>query len=202
MKTAIFAAALLLALSSIGAYSQPTGVSTKPDGKAQGTKGALSGDDRAFMMKAAADGMAEVELGKMAKEKAASSQVKDFAARMVTDHSKANDELKSLAGSKGVSLPSAPDKDQKAHSEKMAKLSGPGFDKGYIDHMVADHKKAVDLFTKTSRSARDPDVKAFASRTLPTLQDHLKMAQSAAATVKGGPSESADKKAASEPGKK
>jgi uncharacterized protein (DUF305 family) len=111
--------------------------------------------------------------------------VKQFAQRMVTDHGKANDELKSIASGKGVTLPTALDKQHQSHSEKLQRLKGPEFDREYMKHMVDDHKKAVADFEKASKSAKDNDVKSFASKTLPTLQEHLKMAQSTQSQLKG-----------------
>jgi putative membrane protein len=147
--------------------------------------GALAGNDRTFVMKAAQGGMAEVELGKVAQERAANDAVKQFAQRMVTDHGKANEELKSVAGGKGVTLPTALDKQHQAHSEKLKRLKGPVFDREYMKHMVDDHKKTVADFEKASKNAKDADVRNFAAKTLPTLQEHLKMAQSTASQVQG-----------------
>jgi putative membrane protein len=141
--------------------------------------------DSHFVMEAADGGMAEVEMGKLAVEKASSPDVKNFGQRMVDDHSKANDELKQVASQKGITLPSAPSAKHKAKMDKMSKLSGAAFDKAYMDDMVADHKKDVGEFQKEASSGKDPDVKAFASKTLPTLQDHLKMAQETHGKVAG-----------------
>jgi putative membrane protein len=139
--------------------------------------------DEMFVLNVAKDGMAEVELGKLASEKAGSDEVKKFAQRMVTDHSKANDELKSLAQSKNITLPSDVDPKDKATHDRLAKLSGPAFDRAYMQHMVAGHRKAVAAFKKESTSGKDPDVKAWAEKTLPTIEDHLKMAQDIARNV-------------------
>ena len=117
-------------------------------------------------------GMTEVELGKVAGEKASSSQVKDFGARMVKDHTQANDELKGIAEKKGVTLSSSLDARHQAMVDRMSKLSGPAFDQAYIKGMVRDHEKTVALFKSEAESGQDPDVKAFASKTLPTLEDH------------------------------
>lgn len=133
--------------------------------------------DKAFIEKAAKGGMAEVEIGKVAQDKAGNAQVKAFAGRMVTDHSKANEELKSIAEKKSVALPSGPDAEQKKHGEKLKSLSGAAFDREYMTHMVGDHKATVADFEKEAASGKDPDVKAFAAKTLPTLRDHLKEAQ-------------------------
>ena len=150
-----------------------------------GASGALSGDDRTFVMKAAQGGMAEVELGKVAQERASSDAVKQYAQRMVTDHGKSNEELKSIVGGKGVNLPSAPDKAHQAHSEKMKRLKGPEFDREYMKMMVDDHKKTVADFEKASKTAKDGEVKGFASKSLPTLQEHLKLAQSTQSQLQG-----------------
>jgi putative membrane protein len=147
-------------------------------------KATASPADKAFMTKAAVDGMAEVELGKIAQQKGANAEVKAFATRMVDDHSKAGDELKGIAGAKGVTLPGAPDAKHKADMAKMQKLSGADFDRQYMDHMVMDHDKAVAEFRKASQS-KDADVAAFARKTLPTLEEHQKMAKSTQAAVRG-----------------
>jgi len=150
----------------------------------------LAGPDTQFVAKAIRDGMAEVEMGKMAQQKGSSDQVKQFGSRMVDDHSKANDELKRIASSKGITLPTDLDAKHKAKMDKMQKLSGAQFDRAYMDDMVADHKQDVAEFKKQASSGKDSDLKAFASKTLPTLEDHLKMAQSTDAAVKGSKSAS------------
>ena len=157
--------------------SRPAGQSdTKTDTKSSGTVAAA---DQHFVTDVALDGMAEVELGQLAQQKAESSEVKDFAKRMVDDHGKANDELKSLASSKSITLPTTVDAKHKATHDRLAKLSGAAFDRAYMQAMVSDHQQAVKMFRQQSTSAKDADIKAFAAKTLPTLEDHLKEAQSA-----------------------
>ena len=134
--------------------------------------------------------MAEVELGKLATQKAASDQVKQFGSRMVEDHSKANDELKQIATAKGMTLPTDLDAKHKNEMAKMQKLSGAQFDRAYMDAMVKDHKETVALFRTQSNSGKDSDLKGFAAKTLPHLEEHLKMAQSTDAAVKGAKSAS------------
>lgn len=134
--------------------------------------------DTKFMKEAAEGGMAEVALGKLAVEKGSSSDVKKFGQRMVDDHSKANDELKQLASQKNIDLPQALSAKDKATKAMLEKLSGEQFDQAYMKDMVKDHKKDVADFRRESRSAQDPDVKKFAAQTLPTLEDHLKQAES------------------------
>lgn len=137
----------------------------------------LSGDDRSFMTEAATGGMAEVELGRLAAEKGQSADVKKFGQRMVDDHSKANDELKQLATKKGVTLPTDLTGEQKSEKEKLSKLSGAAFDKEYMSAMVEDHDKDVKAFQDKSKDAKDADLKAFVTKTLPTLEEHQKMAK-------------------------
>jgi putative membrane protein len=96
---------------------------------------------------------------------------------MVDDHTKANSELKKAAADAGITLPTAADSEQKALADKLSKLSGPEFDKAYMKDMVKDHEKDVAAFEKAAKSEGEPAVKTFAEKTLPTLQDHLKMAK-------------------------
>jgi putative membrane protein len=146
------------------------------------SSGKLSAMDKQFVTKAAQGGMAEVELGQLASQNAESQEVKDFGQRMVTDHSKANDQLKQLAEQKGVTLATDLPAKEKATKDKLSKLKGEQFDRAYMKHMVMDHQKDVAEFKKASTSAKDPDVKNFASQTLPTLEDHLKEAQKVSKT--------------------
>ena len=148
------------------------------------TAAKLAGADKTFVEKAAIGGMAEVELGNLAQQKAASDDVKKFGARMVTDHGKANDELKQIASTKGVQLPSALDKKHQSDMDRLQKMSGADFDKAYMNHMVDDHKQDVAEFKKEANGGRDGDVKGFASKTLPTLEEHLKLAQATHDAVK------------------
>ena len=134
--------------------------------------------DTKFMKEAAQGGMAEVALGQLAVEKASNADVKKFGQRMVDDHSKANDKLKQLASQKNVALPQDLNAKDKATKASLEKLSGEQFDQAYMKDMVKDHKKDVGDFQRESKAAHDPDVKQFAADTLPTLEDHLKQAES------------------------
>jgi putative membrane protein len=166
------------------AASTPSGQSADPRVDEQSRKGATEAgpgstqtSDQHFMKEAAAGGMAEVELGQLAVDKASSPDVKDFAQRMVKDHSQANDKLKQIAMQKNVTLPTSPSAKDEMTKKKLSNMSGEAFDKAYMADMVKDHKKDIAAFQKESTSGQDPDVKQFASQTLPTLQDHLKQAQ-------------------------
>jgi putative membrane protein len=144
----------------------------------------LSSSDKKFMEKAAQGGMAEVKLGQLATQKAQSDQVKQFGQRMVDDHSKADDKLKQLASTKAVTLPTTLDKSTQKEYDKLSKLSGADFDREYMKHMVSDHKKDISDFKSEANKAKDADLKQFASSTLPTLEEHLKLAQSAEKVAK------------------
>jgi putative membrane protein len=147
---------------------------------------AMSSQDRNFLMDAAMGGMMEVELGRLAVQNGASDAVKQFGQRMVDDHSKANTELMSLATSKGVTLPTELDAKHKEHVTKLSGRTGAEFDREYVKMMVSDHKKDVSEFEKQSTKGADPDLKAFAGRTLPTLQEHLQMAMALPGAERGG----------------
>jgi putative membrane protein len=176
------------AAQSSGSSSAPQSSSTTAQNSAahhaKGTmdKGSSSPNafDRHFVKKAVQGGMAEVELGKLATEKGQSDQVKKFAQRMVDDHSKANEQLKQLAGSKGIPLPKDLDAKDKAAKKRLSKLGGEQFDRAYMSDMVADHTQDVSEFQQESTTAKDTDIKNFAAQTLPTLEDHLKEARSIA----------------------
>jgi putative membrane protein len=133
----------------------------------------LAGKDERFLKNASQGGSAEVQLGELAKEKATNKGVKDMAAMILADHTKANQELKSLAGQKGVELPADIEVGQKMARQKLEKLSGAEFDKEWVQQMIKDHKKAIDLFEDASKDSKDADIKAFADKTLPTLRGHL-----------------------------
>jgi putative membrane protein len=133
--------------------------------------------DQRFVTKAAAGGLAEVELGKLAADKGTSEQVKQFGQKMVDDHGKANDELKTIASKKNITLPSDLDAKDKALRDRLAKLSGASFDRAYMQAMLKDHRTDVSEFRTESKSGKDADVKAWAAKTLPTLESHLKLAQ-------------------------
>ncbi|HEY2907026.1 MAG TPA: DUF4142 domain-containing protein [Vicinamibacterales bacterium] len=136
-----------------------------------------AGSDQTFVMKAARGGLAEVELGKLAEDKATNDQVKQFGKQMVDDHGKANDELKSLAQSKNITLPTDLSMQDKALRDRLSKLSGAAFDRAYMQAMLKDHREDVNEFRTESRSGADPEVKQWAAKTLPTLESHLKLAQ-------------------------
>src|SRR5437016_3241550 len=164
MKTKIRIVSQLCILGLAVAAMSLTGAAraeTTPTGEGS----SLSAKDKTFMKKAAKGGMMEVAMGKMAEQNAQSDDVKSFGKRMVTDHSKANDELKSIAAQKGVKLPS------KEPTEKWSS------DKAYINMMVKDHEKDLAEFQEEASTGTDPDVKKFAEDTAKVVQEHLDLAK-------------------------
>jgi putative membrane protein len=154
-----------------------TSATTTTTGTTSTASSTLSEDDKEFATKAAQGNMSEVSLGSMAAQKGESADVKTFGNRMVNDHGKALDELKQLAQNKGLTLPTDVSAEQKATADKLSKYSGKQYDKAYADTMADDHEKDAKEFEKASKDAKDPDLKAWAAKVLPVVQDHLKMAQ-------------------------
>jgi putative membrane protein len=177
MKQTVMIMCAALALAAAPVFAQTgqskSGAATKAGATA----------DTAFAKEAAIGGMAEVDLGNLAKQNASNQDVKQFGDRMVTDHSKANDELKQWASSNNVTLPTELDAKHKALKDRLSKLNGDAFDKAYMRAMVSDHKEDVAKFRRESTSGKNADLKAWAGKTLPTLEDHLKMAQDTATKV-------------------
>jgi len=180
-RAACAAALVLLAPAAVLAQG-----ASAPAAAPAASASALPRADRDFIIQAAGDGLAEVELGKLAQQKGASDAVKSFGSKMFDDHSKANEELRRIASAKGVTLPAAPGKKHQKDIEKLGKATGADFDRDYARHMVADHKKAVALFEKQAKGGGDAELKAFAAKTLPTLQQHLEHAAQLEKTVKNG----------------
>jgi putative membrane protein len=169
LKTSIlgtFPCLALVAGSSVGVYAQDQHMDN-------GTKKMMSSADTTFAMKAAQGGMAEVKLGQLAADKATNPDVKAFGQRMVTDHTKANDDLKSVAQQEGMTLPTDVNAKQQAMYDRLSKMSGAAFDKAYVNDMLKDHEEDVKDFQKEANMGKDDQLKSFASRTLPTLQSHL-----------------------------
>ena len=150
----------------------PAATAAAANTKGAPAKGALSAQDNQFASEAAKGGMMEVAGGKAAAKNAKSADVKQFGNRMVSDHSKANNELKAIIAKKGLKLPGA---------SGAPKWSG---DKAYMDMMVQDHEKDLAEFKTEASKGSDPDLKAFASRTEKVIADHLKMAKKIDGTLK------------------
>lgn len=178
--------------------STPTTPSTMPGqtGGTPGTMGQTAPDaggaagaaakapDQKFVKEAAQGGLLEVELGKVASQKASSESVKQFGQKMVDDHTKANDQLKQAASKDNVPVPDTLDAKHQARIDKLSKLSGDAFDKAYVKDQLKDHETDVKQFQAEAQNGTDPDVKAFASSTLPILQQHLEMVKNLSKSTK------------------
>lgn len=139
----------------------------------------VSSMDSKFIMKAAEGGLAEVQLGQLAQQKASDPAVKQLGERLAQDHTKANDQLKSIAQQQGITLPTEPSAADQQLMKKMEGLSGSEFDHQFVAHTIKDHQKDIALFQKEAQNGKDDSVKQFAQQTVPTLQEHLKLAQQA-----------------------
>jgi putative membrane protein len=177
-----FVAAAVLAMATLPAWAAaqtPPLTSAQPTPQAQHDAAKTQAGDAVFVKKMLEGGMAEVELGKLATQKAASDSVKQFGQRMVDDHTKAGDELKKIAQDMNITPPAAVAAKDKAEHDRLSKLSGEAFDRAYMRLMVEDHRKVANEVRIESRSGKDPDVKAWAAKTLPTIEEHLKQAEEA-----------------------
>jgi putative membrane protein len=181
----ITSAALLLTSCAPGSSNDNADSKETAEDKNDSKFDASIKDDTEFAVAVADGGMLEVQLGQLAQERAASPTVKRFGQMMVDDHSKANDELKALASTKNISIPtSLSDKNQKRYDE-IAEKSGTEFDKAYAEFMVKDHKEDIDKFKKQADDGKDPDLKSWAAGKLATLEHHLEMAEQAEESLKG-----------------
>jgi putative membrane protein len=147
-------------------------------------KGQLSAKDYRFVAEAARGGTMEVELGELAVQKGASESVRHFGQQMVTDHKRVNEELRAITSRKGATLPA-----QLSHSENsslahLQKVTGRDFDKAYAHHMVKEHQADVKDFQEAAKDLNDPELRAFAQKTLPTLEEHLRLARDVEAQTK------------------
>lgn len=146
--------------------------------------GKIDAEDKEFFNKAGIGGLFEVQAGQMARDKALSADVKDFGKKMVTDHTKANNELKQVASKKGLVMPTELDKDKKGMVDHLGGLAGKDFDKAYMAHMVDDHEQDVKEFEKASKDTKDADLRNWAKKTLPVLQEHLRLARQTQSKLK------------------
>lgn len=197
MKKLILAAALPLALAACKKSENTSSTTNSADSTAMvstadstatmpvdSANAATAAPDAEMAKKFVEGSLMEVKLGNLAKDKATNAKVKEFANMMVTDHAKTRDELKAMASKKGWAVPADLSAEKQMKYDELAAKSGAEFDKAYANFMVEDHKKDIDEHTKAANNAVDADLKVYASKTVPTLQHHLKMAQEAAAAVK------------------
>ncbi len=160
------------AQSSRQKESPDPSTSKNTDPKVMATSATLAGDDKTFAEKAIRGGQFEIECSRVALDKATSGKIRDFANMMIADHGQANQELESLAQKKGLSVPSTPDSSAQSKLDELRQLDGEAFDTRYREMQIDAHDEAIRLFRKASNEAQDQDLRAFATKTLPTLQKH------------------------------
>jgi len=189
-KTRLKVVLLLGVLASVpfatfaqGTSKDPQATSPKPRVPSMPAKGASwTSLDKTFASKAAQAGHAEVEAGKIATSRSSNAEVKKFAEQMITDHSKAGQELEQIARAKGVTLPAEPDAAHKKLAARLQTLQGPAFDRVYVSEAgVKDHGAVVKLFQGQTKNGKDAELRGFAEKTLPTIQHHEQMAKALAA---------------------
>jgi putative membrane protein len=172
MRKTLYAIPLALAFLGLA-------MAQKDDRSARGS------DDQQFVQKASAAGLAEVSFGKLATKQASSADVRKFAQHMVEDHTKANEELLKLADKKRYTAARTMDAEHERLHRKLSGMSGAEFDREYMAGQLKDHKEAVALFEKQSKNGKDEDLRKWAGEKLPTLKEHLKMAQETHGKGKG-----------------
>lgn len=192
---------LILAVASLGGAAliqaqnpgggAPAGGSTPPSGgmPTAGQSGGAPGmapmdtpmqtrvDDKKFLKDAAMGSMTEAQLGKLAAEKGSSDSVKQYGQKLASDHAKAADELKQVAAKENVQIPDSLDSKHQSKIDKLAKLSGPEFDRSFVKDQMKDHQKDVDDYKAEAQYGTNPDVKMVAAKQLPVLQQHLSEAK-------------------------
>jgi len=179
------ALALAVGLSACAGDTTPDATRTTGTGGTVGTTGDINAD-RGFLEEQLAMGTAEVELGRLAQERAQHADVKEFGAMMVRDHQMAADELRPIASKVTTGQPPAATADYGDHKELMedlSKLSGLEFDRKYIEEMINDHQEGVDDLQDKSENAANPDVKQWAAKRLPAMRQHLERARSIKETL-------------------
>ncbi|MBV9860358.1 MAG: DUF4142 domain-containing protein [Alphaproteobacteria bacterium] len=182
--------ALITLTACSGTSSQPTATAQytpppAPSAPPPPEPAPPSSPDQQFVDQAAAGGMAEVELGRMAREKAANRGVKAFGARMVADHTRVNNRLMAVAKRANMTPSPAPDPQQQSMRDQLASASGPDFDKQYIDGQVSMHQQTIQLFEGEVQGGQDPRLRRLARETLPTLRAHLRQAEAIAKRMGG-----------------
>jgi len=159
------------------AMRNDTGATSNITNNSAATTVTLDTMDQNFAMKAASGSMAEIEMANMAMQHGANERVKAFASMMIRDHGKASEELKAMAPSKSLTLPTQPMPGHMKHMDMGKGKTGAAFDKTYMQHMVMAHQNDIKEFEKASANAKDTSIKGFATRQLPVLRMHLDSAR-------------------------
>lgn len=185
-----------LSLLALGFYLVPPAFSqtqtpTSPSGQKQKSATQAGQNQKAvspeeFVRMASEGNLAEINLGRMAEKQATNEGIKDFGQRLVKDHTKANEELNKLANRKNFKVAQKMNAKHEKLANQFSKLNGANFDRSFLKDMVKDHEKDISLFEAQAKNGTDPDVKAFAAKTLPTLKEHLKIARNLDKKIGGG----------------
>jgi putative membrane protein len=178
----VISLALVLVACQVRDESATTDTSATATSPA-GAPAQLSASDLQWVQNAARGGMAEVQLSQNVGERGANAEVRQFSQLMIADHNSANAELTHIATGRSTELPADLDPEHKVLDEELAKLRGAALDQKYMEAIVKDHRKAVADFQAGTSSLQDPDVRQFAVKTLPKLQEHLQMAETLAAKI-------------------
>jgi putative membrane protein len=180
-----------LSVIGIAALAGATALFAAPRSQQQpGAQGGMQSQNAAnpdaqFARKAGEGGLEEVQLGKLAQQNGQSQAVKDFGERMVRDHSQANDQLKQVASQENIRVPRALRGQAQTTYTQLSSLNGAAFDQAYARDMIRDHEKDIAEFKQEANSGSDPNLKNFAAQTLPTLEEHLKLAREMLRQVNG-----------------
>jgi putative membrane protein len=142
-------------------------------------------DDQTFVQKANEINLGESRIGELTQKNASNDAIKKFGERMVQDHSQLNKELREIASKKGITLPDQLDQKHQDLMDQLMKLNGANFDRTFAKDMVSGHEKAIEVFEAEVKNGQDPDIKAWAEKSLPTLREHLRLAKAAAKSVNG-----------------
>ncbi|WP_109073459.1 MULTISPECIES: DUF4142 domain-containing protein [unclassified Azospirillum] len=169
----------LLATAALVLFAAPAlSLAQTPTPTAKVTeKGQLAQQDMNFATKAAMSDMFEIQAGKLAQDQAKDKDVKQFGSHMVSDHTKTSDAMKEMAQKKSMTLPTKLDSEHQQKLDKLRGMKGEQFDSAYMQGQADAHQTAVSLFREEAQNGKDADLKRFAEQTLPTLEQHLRMAR-------------------------
>ncbi|HLH30305.1 MAG TPA: DUF4142 domain-containing protein [Terriglobia bacterium] len=164
--------------------TNPAPSSTPAESAPVATANTLTGADRDFVKQAEKDNLQERVLGRMAQEQSQNNDVKSYGKMLVKDHNDALQQLVDLMNKNGMPQPKTLPEERTDAIKKMEGLKGAAFDKEFVNMMVEDHQKAIDLFQKEANTAQNSDVRDYAKDVLPTLQKHLKDAKNLLSKIK------------------
>jgi putative membrane protein len=185
-KYAAMAVAGLFAAAALAVFPASAASDSNSNKPAATTKPAANTkvmSDSDFAKAAAEGGLAEIRFGQLAEDKASNKSVKDLAERIVTDHTDADNHLQTAGSKEGLTIPTSLDAKDLAVYKRLSDLSGPAFDRAYTRDMVRDHEADIAMFKHEANDGKDASIKSFAAQTLPTLEDHLKLAREALENV-------------------